>query len=108
MDGPYWMINDDHVVRNVGFTEWMDPQPGWYEWRRVKEDILGDGTVHVSTVFLGVTHSGKPFETMTFSDNPLVDELMNRCETWDEAIEMHKKMVERVQNMGLEVIQEEE
>ena len=67
------------------------------ERRRVAATEIGD--VRVSTVFLGLDHSfgeGPPllFETMVFG-GPL-DEEMDRYSTWEEAVEGHAKMVERV------------
>ena len=68
----------------------------WAKWfesgnRRVDEAKIGD--VRVSTVFLGIDISfdgGKKqlFETMIFGGAN--DEYCNRCETWDEAVKMHK------------------
>lgn len=53
--------------------------------------------VHVSTVFLGLDHSygeGPPqlFETMIFSGPK--DGWQERCETWEQAIQMHKRGIE--------------
>lgn len=65
--------------------------------RRVAEDYLKEGTVRVSTVFLGINHGfgGKPlwFETMVFSAGGDSTDYCERYETWDEAVEGHKKAV---------------
>jgi FKBP-type peptidyl-prolyl cis-trans isomerase 2 len=56
--------------------------------------------IEVSTVFLGVDHNhhmeGTPilFETMVFGGE--LDEEQERYHTYDEAVEGHKVMVERV------------
>lgn len=65
--------------------------------RRVREDLLAGG-VRVSTVFLGLDHSygdGPPllFETMVFG-GPL-DQEQDRCATWEDAEQMHEKLVVR-------------
>lgn len=65
------------------------------ENKRVAEDFVGD--MHVSTVFLGMNHNigrGRPlfFETMIFGGG--LDQMVNRCSTYDEAEGMHKEMVE--------------
>ena len=74
--------------------EWSN----WYEKgndnRRVAHTALGK--TNVSTVFLGLDHSfggGKPllFETMIFGGKH--DEYQERCSTWEEAEEMHKRAV---------------
>lgn len=57
------------------------------------------GGALVSTVFLGIDHQcdeGPPllFETMVFG-GPL-DEEQERCSTWAEAEEQHRRMVDRV------------
>jgi hypothetical protein len=89
-------ILKDRVPVPVSFEEWCEKFSE--EDRRVALTNIGD--VEVSTVFLGMDHSfggGEPllFETMVFG-GPL-DEEMDRCGTWEEAEEMHRKMCERVE-----------
>ena len=80
----------------------------WAQWfamndRKVrKTQIQHDhGKVKISTVFLGLDHQflegGDPliFETMVFGE-PL-DREQNRCSTWEQAEDMHKRMVRQVQ-----------
>ena len=67
--------------------------------RRVALSIIGD--LRVSTVFLGMDHSwgdGPPilFETMIFGGPN--DQHQDRCSTWEEAEEMHKKAVDLVKS----------
>lgn len=67
------------------------------EDRRVAQDVIGD--VKISTVFLGVDHSfgiSKPllFETMVFGGK--FDQEQDRYSTWDEAVQGHKNMVDKV------------
>lgn len=57
----------------------------------------GKGKVYVSTVFLGLDHSfgdGPPllFETMIFGGEH--DQYQDRCTTWEQAEEMHRKACE--------------
>jgi hypothetical protein len=93
----YYMLDDDHgIVATDDFMEWAK----WFEKidrRRVGRDEFGD--VSVSTVFLGVDYGfggGPPilFETMVFGG--ALDGEIERYSTWDEAVEGHKKMIERV------------
>ena len=74
----------------------------WARWFEKGNDncrvasTVADG-IHVSTVFLGIDHSfgrGRPllFETMIFGGKH--DEWQDRCETWKEAEEMHKRACE--------------
>ena len=76
----------------------------WYEknveQRRVGLTDLENG-VRVSTVFLGLDHQwgdGPPllFETLVFEG--MNDEYMERCSTWDEAVEQHKRIVSAQEN----------
>lgn len=88
------------------------PEPDmltWAQWhatadRRVAlDEVLPD--LIVSTVFLGIDHrvfnDGPPllFETMVFGDYEDDNEV--RYSTWDEAVEGHQKMVERLRAMVL-------
>ena len=66
---------------------------------KITEDI------EVSTVFLGLDHNhwnGPPllFETLVFGGE--FDQEMDRYETWDQALEGHRKIVEKIENsLGL-------
>ncbi len=67
----------------------------------VNKTTIGDA--NISTVFLGIDHSlggARPmlFETMVFGGP--IDEAMDRCTTWEEAVEMHKLMCYRVEMAG--------
>lgn len=84
-------------VKPVGLMEWAE----WYETaeRHVGNDKIGE--VFVSTVFLGIDHSfggGKPllFETMIFGGKR--NEYQERCSTYNEAVEMHKKALDLVKS----------
>jgi hypothetical protein len=69
--------------------------------RRVAFTVLGD--TNVSTVFLGLDHSfGGPVPVLfeTLAHNPInEDELMERYTTWEEAVEGHNKMVEKIKGL---------
>ena len=92
----YYMLNPDHSIREAkDIIEWATSFEGVS--RFVAKTSLENGMI--STVFLGIDHNwgnGKPlfFETMVF-DGPLDGE-MARYHTWDEALQGHKAMVERV------------
>ncbi len=68
----------------------------------LKHEQLPNGDI-VSTVWLGIDHSfdydefHKPiiFETMIFSDNPEYDNDCERYSTEEEAMEGHKRFVEK-------------
>ncbi len=67
------------------------------ENRRVGKDFIGE--VMISTVFLGLDHSfggGPPllFETMIFGGE--LEGWQERCSTWEQAEEMHKKAMAMV------------
>ena len=74
----------------------------WDQWfekadRIVAKDTVGDSDV--STIFLGLDHSfgeGPPllFETMVFGG--MLSDAMDRYSTWDDAVDGHNAMVERV------------
>ena len=88
------------------------------EWARLYSDIKNRRVAHdhfgetrVSTVFLAIDHSwgeGPPilFETMVFG-GPL-DLEQDRCETWEQAEAMHKRMCERVLEAQLGITVEED
>ena len=83
----------------------------WGHWyatadRQVARDKLDGFTV--STVFLGIDHSmgmgesghsdDRPllFETMVFKPNSHDETWCERCSTWDEALEQHQTVLDRV------------
>ena len=76
----------------------------WAEWFEVADRTVARtkiGVVKISTVFLGLDHQfsgGKPllFETLVFGGE--LDGEMDRYSTWDEALNGHEKMVERVKD----------
>ena len=71
----------------------------WAKWFEKAERIVAKsncGGVFVSTVFLGINHQfgeGLPllFETMVFGEN-----MMERYSTWDEAVNGHERMCQKV------------
>lgn len=94
MNGRYVLDGKD-VKECPSLLEWAE----WFENadRRVAKDTIDD--CDVSTVFLGLDHrfrDGPPllFETMVFGGD--LDQEMDRYSTWDEAVEGHAKMVQRV------------
>lgn len=64
--------------------------------RVVKQDTLGK--VMVSTVFLGIDHGFRDrpewFETLVFGGK--YDGFMERCETWEQAVMQHERVVNLV------------
>lgn len=70
--------------------------------RVIAQEYIGE-CYWVSTVFLGVNHNfgeGDPllFETMIF-DLDRSDVWMERCGTWDEALDMHERAVAEAQRL---------
>ena len=69
--------------------------------RRVAFSPMGD--YHVSTVFLvldhNFTHDGPPilFESMCFGPDGF-EEWYERCSTWEQAVEMHERMLDRLRD----------
>jgi predicted LPLAT superfamily acyltransferase len=94
-------ILDGHKARRCNdLMKWAE----WFETAdcRVAETVVGDK--RVSTVFIGLDHQfgdGPPliFETMIFG---LADdgEYQTRCETWEEAEEMHRVAVATLTGEG--------
>lgn len=94
----YAILDDNHNVVPVTIDEFVQ----WFSEhdRTVALDELPNGML-VSTVFLGMNHDYTGtyplwFETMVFKDHrSLLEEDMDRYETWDEALEGHARMVAR-------------
>jgi L-ribulose-5-phosphate 3-epimerase UlaE len=68
---------------------------------KVGDDRIRD--IHISTVFLGVNHAsnyGRPilFETMIFGGGPDYESYQERYDTYEEALNRHKEIVEQVTN----------
>ena len=92
----FWILDKEKRPIRVSILEWAV----WFEagkQRCLDEDVCG---IRVSTIFLGVDHSfgegGPPilWETMTFGDDEMGQE---RCSgTWEQAEEMHKRIVKSV------------
>jgi hypothetical protein len=65
-----------------------------------KERKYGYLNYIISTVFLGIDHNflgnGLPilFETMIFKDDSFDEIYCDRCSTWNEALEMHQKALD--------------
>ncbi len=85
------ILVDKKVVVEPDIMKWAK----WYETpkSRIVAQARSSDTL-VSTVFLAVDHGygDKPlwFETMIFGPEFRNTEYQTRCETWDEALEMHK------------------
>jgi hypothetical protein len=77
--------------------------------RRVALDdvVCGDGSVRISTVFLGLDHNwdgGPPliFETMCFGGPPPVDQWQTRYSTEEQARAGHQKVVDALRAAELD------
>ena len=98
MKRPMYYVLVDKKPRPVkDVMQWSRFYSDFEKNRRIARETIGG--VDVSTVFLGIDHgifSEKPvlFETMVFGGAH--DEYCERCSTWDEAVEMHKRAVEMV------------
>jgi len=77
----------------------------WGRWLETADRVVAQTTVRdgvdVSTVFIGLDHqfgNGSPllFETMVFRHGDGQD--TDRYSTWDEAVNGHQRMVERVRD----------
>ena len=92
-------ILDGHTPVAADVLTWAR----WFEQteRHVADEMIAG--VRVSTVFLGLDHcffdDGPPllFETMVFGG--ALDQEMERCSTWEQAEQMHKRMVARVEKL---------
>ena len=87
-------ILDGKTLKPATLMEWAR----WFKTadRHVARDVVGD--LFVSTVFLGLDHNfgpGEPllFETMVF-DPDRNDLWSDRCSTWEQAEEMHRRACE--------------
>lgn len=73
--------------------------------RRVAYDVIGDAKV--STVFLCMNHgfggTSLFFESMVFGGE--LDGKQERCATWAEAEEMHRRMCEKVRRTLIKPVQ---
>lgn len=86
-----YYVLDGHKPVACDLLTWARSQESG-DARRVAEDFINDSWI--STVFLGLDHSffqgpALVFETMIF-DGPH-DGHLERCSTWDEAVETHKR-----------------
>lgn len=94
-----YILNRKHeVIPAISTRQWTVWFSDISNRRVAKTDISSD--VCVSTVFLGLNHNWSDskkllvFETMVFGGD--YDGEMERCSTWEEAVEMHQRMVELV------------
>jgi hypothetical protein len=99
----YWKGENEKLVPRFAST---DEEFG--KIQRVDLTKLSNGT-RISTVFLSLDHSHVPggppivFETMVFPKDGWADEDCERYSTYAEAVEGHKKMVEKWKNLNPEV-----
>ncbi len=94
-----YILDGHKVIEEPDISKWAQ----WFQVgdRVVKKTTLQDKegiSVKISTVFLGLDHSfsdGPPllFETMVFGGE--LDQEMDRCTTWDEAVIMHGLMCDK-------------
>jgi hypothetical protein len=91
MDNKYYILDGTEVKEASDIQEWAK---AYSQNRRIGYHTTVEG-VDISTVFLGFNHAweGEPllFETMVFGGKH--DGFMDRCSTYDEAVEMHRKAV---------------
>ena len=79
-------------LKQCSLQEWSD---SWTDSdRQIGLSNIGD--VKISTVCLGIEHSGGLFETMIFGGEH--DQFQDRCYRYEEAVEMHKKAIELVKS----------
>ncbi len=90
-----YYILEDKKTKAVSSEEWGR----WFRTADTRVAVLRDGDILVSTVFLGLNASSESappqiFETMVFG-GPL-DKEQEKCSTWKQAEEMHRRMAQRV------------
>jgi hypothetical protein len=93
----YYILNPDHSITGTNdVTEWSKQMDN--ETKIIQRDQIGEKLV--STVFLGIDHGWgwhqEPllFETMIFPIHSWNEEYCERCSTYDQAVEMHRKAIE--------------
>lgn len=87
----FFLLDGKTPVRVHTWDEWVEPFQR--QNRVVAESVIGDA--RVSTVFLGINHSGNDnspvlFETLV--DGGVLDELMWRYHTWEDAEAGHQRV----------------
>lgn len=89
-----YILKNKIPVLEPNILKWAKwAEANWYK-RVVAQDYIGN--YEVSTIFLGIDHNfwdnNKPllFETMIFPECDYCE----RCATWDEALEQHKRAIE--------------
>lgn len=93
-------ILEGKEIKEATLMEWAKSMEN-HDSRRVDETTTDKG--RVSTVFLGLDHSFEEgadpilFETMVFGGE--MNEEMERCCTYDEAVKMHEEMRKRVNDL---------
>ena len=104
----YYKLDDDKNVVPIDRDSAAARSMWDMDKRRVAEETVGD--YWVSTVFLPMDHGygqdGPPvvFETMVFpagaktGKDKMLDRYEERCCTWAEAQEMHKRVVQMVKD----------
>lgn len=90
-----YYILDGHTPVRATLEEWSKGMSATD--RTVARDVIGDVTI--STVFIGMGWDNHIFETMIFGGPH--DQYQDRCDTWDEAIKMHKRALDVLQNNTL-------
>lgn len=96
----YYILDGHQVIEEPDMLKWSK----WFDSgsnRRIAETTYPDG-VYISTVFLGLDHrfSGSSnaapivFETMIFGGEH--DGYSDRCCTWEQAEEMHRIAMRKV------------
>lgn len=106
MTDKYILDESNNVIPCNDLHEWGS----WFEEatktqrRVVRKERYAEGTpeeIEISTVFLGLCHrfgSGGPplvFETMVFAKDESIEQDMERCCTWNEALAMHDRMADQ-------------
>ena len=91
----------DKKIQEATLTEWGEWLGRKDNPKKIERTEFDD--CYVSTVFLGLDHSFTPgaepvlFETMVFGGD--MDQEQDRCCTYDQAVEMHKRMCEKVRKL---------
>jgi hypothetical protein len=103
----YYVLHNGHPVPEPDVSRFARWFASARHERIVAQTKLGDGSIRVSTVFLGLDHRfgpGRPilWETLVFG-GPL-DQEMDRYTSREDAVRGHAAMLERVQQACAEAI----
>lgn len=92
----WYILNKDHTYRKASVVEYCQWDTDYEPESKKRVAMYESQDFTISTVFLGLDHSGgvgNPivFETLVMGGD--LDGNMNRYSTWEEAVEGHNRMI---------------